>query len=273
MTNRYILLFNLDVTHSYYENDICRDLVYTPSKNTQKLINRFSFKIEKRMKGFSFYTEEKESYAAFLNYIEQATELSSFDFDVSTINSNFYQVTSVFPINEIGYFSYESNHKTQDTSTIILKETFNPSSNATAVFKLKINFSDIIALKDTENPISFKIQLEARSTQWVYNIINTSNQDFGTLSIKSSSKIVFDSSKKVTLQNGQEALQFSSGDQKIPLKQVPKFTFDLANTTTKLGNNRTNIIFKGLPNANPAIMDIYKDNGKDEVMSLMYVYI
>jgi len=158
MTSKYVLLFSLEVAHSYYENNICSDLLYVPSKKTTQLTDRFSLKIEETINGFSFYTEEKESYSAFLNYIEQATGQSSFDFDVYTNNSNFYQLTSSFPVNETGYLSYESNSKMQDTSKITLKGTFNPSGNEKAVLKLKINFSDIIASKENGQPVSYKIQ-------------------------------------------------------------------------------------------------------------------
>ncbi len=274
MTSKYISLFSLEVTHHYYKNGICDDLTYTPSKDTQQLIDRFSFKMMKRPNGFSFYIEEKTSYAEFLNYIQLTTDQTAFYFDAATINSNFYQLTAAYPINQIGTFFYESTDEIKDGNNLLLKKTFNPSTSATDAFTLKIDFTDIVKLKKADNEdVKFNIEFESRSTQWIYNIVIDNNENFDELSIESKSDIVFEGPKAIILQNGQKAMQFSSGSRKIHLKQIPEYTFNLTNTTTKLGNSHKTTVIKGLPNANPETMEIYEDNGTSELASLMYIYV
>ena len=97
-------------------------------------------------------------------------------------------------------------------------------------------------------------------------------------SITSKDGISFTGPASVTIQSGQQALLFSSGESLIPLSQQPKQRFDLVDNPApdnQQGQKRNSpkIIYKGLPNADPKFYGITEVNGSSQVTSPMYVYV
>ncbi|MEP5341087.1 MAG: hypothetical protein ABJL44_10845 [Algibacter sp.] len=266
-------IFSLEVLHSYYQGDICKGLSYNPILTSEDLMKRFSFKQRLTDTGFSFYTNS-DSIAQLLNYITHTTGETSFEFEVTTEDPHFYQFTDL-PINQIGIIKYNSGSisSVSETNEIVLKSEFVPVLETNILFNITINFEDLIALNNKQDMTYYQIQFEARSTQWKYYILNNSAQFFGQLSINGTSEINFEGPEDVMLQNGENALLFSSGDALLALSEIPKYSFNLISTTKKSDANRSKIIFKGLPNPNPNTLEIVTDKATPLVASLMYVYI
>lgn len=135
---------------------------------------------------------------------------------------------------------------------------------------ITITFDDLIRLHKTSNNVQFNIQMNARETQWNYYVINNSNQEFKQLAIQSNNEIQFSKPTTVRLQNGQNALLFSSETTKIPLKNTIQNTFNLINTKSTLTGERTETIIKGLPIPNPQNLQVNNDH---TIASLVYLYI
>lgn len=271
MTSNYSIIFNVDITHSYYKGGVCRDLIYEPSEATKSLMQRYGFKIINNSNGFSFLMSKNSALNTFLDYIAHSTNTNVFSFNISTVNSKFYQFTEQFSMEDIGYLQYTSNTSNISENTILLDGEFISTASSEHVLKLDVLFNDIILSKTTHDPINYSISLDARATQWHYNIINSSNQHFDTLSITSDTAIEFTKLKEIILPNAQVAQCFSSGETKIPLKESGDYNFDLVSSTKKLGQTRLKTIFKGLPHPDPGTLTI--NHSTKEITSLAYVYI
>lgn len=272
--DRFYKMFSLEVMHTYYINDICKGLIYNPTKNTESIIKRFSLKLNLTTKGFEFYTDTKKSITSLLNYITKVTGEESFNFNAITVDSQFYQFTNL-PINQIGVIKYNSssNEVVSDTTVRVLKPEFIPTIEANELFSLSVKFQDLIKSDENKNSSIYKIEFTARDTQWKYFILNNTNQHLGNLSIKCKSEVEFEGPIEVILQNGEKAQLFSSEKQLLPLSEAPKYNFDLMSTIKKNGVNRNKILFKGLPNPNPNIIKIDSNKTETIVASLMYIYV
>jgi len=272
MIASYSTLFEINSYHSYYKDGICKGLVYTPSDSTKELMKRYGYQLMITSSGFLFCGDKRQTSVDFLEYLKSVTDAISFEFTISTLNDAFYQITAC-PVNTLGHFSYNSNRIKEEGETIALNQEFQTSGMPSNLGMLQINFQDLIVLQKKYSKTQLDIHFTARATQWKYNIINNSQQHFDELHIKAQDAINFGTPEKVTLQNNIEALCFSSGAQKIPLKEVPEHQFNLISKTETLGSKRTKVVFKGLPYPDPSQIAIYKENGTDQVTSLMYIYI
>jgi hypothetical protein len=271
MNITYTSLFRVTVAHSYYASGICECLQYKASAASQTLMDKYGFILKATTNGFEVYTTSNQSIETHLNYITQVSETTVFTFVGITSDQNFYNFTEL-PINELGVLTYSSaNTKNGVTDgTIELAETFVTDTTTQEAVSITITFDDLIRLRETTNNVQFSIQMNARKTQWNYYIINNSNQEFKQLVIQSDNDIQFSGPTAATLQNGQNALLFSSETTKIPLKNTVEYTFNLTNTKSTLAGERTEIIIKGLPIPNPQNLQVNNDH---TIASLMYVYI
>ncbi|MBC8754350.1 hypothetical protein H2O64_06685 [Kordia sp. YSTF-M3] len=270
MNITYTSLFKVSVAHSYYASGICECLQYKASTASQTLMDKYGFILKATTNGFEVYTTN-QSIETHLNYITQVSETTAFTFVGITSDQNFYNFTEL-PINELGVLTYTSTStaNVEANETIQLAENFVTDTTTQEVVSITITFDDLIRLHKTTNNVQFNIQMNARETQWYYYIINNSNQEFKKLVIESDNDIQFSGPTAATLQNGQNALLFSSETTKIPLKNTVEYTFNLTNTKTTLAGERTEIIIKGLPIPNPQNLQVNNDH---TIASLMYVYI
>ncbi len=279
MKSNFKIAYRIKVFHSYFKNGICTGLTYHPATTTKQLIKRFKLKLINETEGFSFYINTTKSISEFLRYVAQTTGKDTFEFNVQTNTPDFYLFTEL-PVNRLGELVYNSQSKsnTYTNGKVQLQEDFISKNDVSQLFKLKIHFKDIIKYEEMNTTACFEIKFKSRPTQWNYYIINKSSRCFDQLTIKSKSNIQFEEPQNVTLQNGQQALLFSSGSNLIPLTEVPTYSFDLVNTTqlSTITNKKTatsKTIFKGLPNPNPDRIKIHQTDGTTLVSSLMYVYV
>jgi len=272
MSTTYTSLFKVSVSHSYYASNVCECMLYEASSETSAIFQKYGILLRIEQSGFEVYTTTGQSIETYLKYITQASGQNAFEFYGVTTDANFYNFTNVL-MDEIGVLTYESDQTVLDTSSksIQLQETFVPVTTTQHALAITIQFEDIIRLQQTNDQIAFNISLQARETQWNYYIINNSNQEYNQLEIQSTEPTIeFSGSTEVTLQNGQNALLFTSTNSKIPLKNEVAYQFNLINTKKTIAGERQEIIIKGLPIPNPQNLQIQNDH---TIASLMYVYI
>ena len=263
MQSNYIKVFSLDLTHSYFKNNIDAIFTLTPSTATQTLIDQYNFKLIQNKNSFQFYANTNNSISDLLNYISQTIDTNSFTFDITINNSEFYLFTEL-PINFIGKLMYSSNDSLNkiEGETIILQQRLTQEAIQGNAGSIKLLFSDLQNI----TPTNFKISFEARATIWQYYIINKSRLNIDNLQIRSNSNIQFSESKKVTLPNDEEALVFTSKSL-ITLSNTPQHKFDLITGS----NEKT--IFSGLPIPNPAQLMSSQNQEDLKLYSPIYVYI
>ena len=271
MYNQFNSIFSIQVFHEYFEKGSCNCLVFQPNRSTANLMNRYAFKINQNRNGFQFYSSTSKSITAYLNYIEANTQQDFFEFDITSTDSNFTVFTAL-PTNWIGQFVYTSSNVHNENEKLILKADSSPNSTPNSIGSVKIHFQDLIALLNKTIECSYTITFESRATQWRYYIINKSEIQLNNPVIVSKTPIAFEEVTTVTLQNGNKALLFSSGENLMKMSEIAKYKFDLvdkSNTTNQTGK----IIFKGLPNPSPKKIGLEEEDGKKIVTSPMYVYI
>ena len=267
----YTSLFRVAIAHTYYTSGMCECLMYKANSDTQAWMQTYGLILKSTTNGFEVYTATNQPIENYLNYIKQVSKTTGFTFVGTATDSNFYNFTEL-PINQLGVLSYSSTNTQNDAEaeSIQLMETFVTATTAQEAISITITFDDVLELLKVGNNVQFSIQLNARETQWNYYVINNSNQEFKQLEIQSDNEIQFSDSTAVTLQNGQNALLFSSETTKIPLKNSVQYNFNLINTKTTLSGERTEIIINGLPIPNPQNLQVQKDH---TIASLIYVYI
>ncbi|WP_299767685.1 hypothetical protein [uncultured Dokdonia sp.] len=268
MISQLSLLFSITITHTYYEGGICKELQYKPSVATQNLLNKYNVHIHKTTTGFSLYASIDNNIKDFLNTIKTTEVETSFSFEVVSLNPSFTAYT-LYPNSEIGYLSF-TIPTNGDTTT--LERTFVPDVTSTISFKITIDFDAIIRFRESGNSPNYTVTFESRKTQWRYYIITNSRQQFEKLSIQSNSDIQFEGPTETMLQNGQNALMFSSGSLLLPLTEIPEYSFDLLSISENPGTP-DKVIFKGLPIASPNNLKINTERGTIHVVSPLYVYI
>lgn len=273
MKSTYSLLFDLTVTHTYFQNGFCKGLNYNVAKSTLDLMDRYNLKLLLTDRGFQFYSIRKTSIEDYLGYITRATGISYFEFDVAPIDAVFYQFTDL-PINQLGELIFNSSDVQSERDFFVLQQQFQKERIlADDLFKLRVNFEDLIAAEEIGIETHYKIEFVSRATRWQYNVINNGNQSIGELSIKGDENIEFDQGKEILLENGQTAMSFTSLSSDIVYSEVPKYKFDLINTIETLGRKRVETIFKSLPMPNPQQLQVEEDQTNNEVLSPAYVYI
>ncbi|WP_430410640.1 hypothetical protein [Kordia sp.] len=269
MNTNYTSLFGISILHTYFASGSCEGLIHNPSIGTKKIMDSYGLIIRRMSNGFELYASTNQSIEDYLNYIQQVTQTDTFEFNATATDQNFYNYTAEVPLNEIGILSYKNNGQTN--TPITLEKTFIPQSDTSDILQIKIKFEDIIHANKNNTNLAFQIQLHARETQWQYNIINNSNQNYTKIAIQSNTdEIQFSNKGETTLENGQEAILFSSGKTLIPLKNTAQYKFDIINTKQTIAGDRQETIFKGLPIPDASNLKILEDN---TIASSMYVYI
>lgn len=270
MRTAFHILFSIQVLHEYFENEICNCLVFTPTQQTLLLINKYQFKINQSNNGFSLYSSNCNT-TDYLNYITSKTDTNYFEFDVTTTNSNFNSFTDV-PTDIIGQFLFSSQQVIIKANTFVLENNYSTTTSTNKVGTIKIYFEDIIKLLDSQMTINYEIHFDARATQWCYYIINENHLSLTNPEIASKHNISFEQAKTVTIENGKQALLFSSGKNLIKMSNNAKYKFDLVDKSVKT-NQTGKVIFKGLPNPNPKYIGIEMEGEDKTITSPMYVYI
>src|SRR3569833_1345428 len=224
--SNFQIAFNVDVSHSYFEHNVCSCLQYSYGPVTRALAARFDMRIRKRVSGFGFYINTRGSLSSFLQYACAATGQTYFDFDMSATNPAFNFFTES-PAGWLGTLVYDSNSVLSIRSGDIIRLIPGQVTGAGAsnVGILRVHFDDLI----NNGCMQFDISYDARATLWQYFVINSSAVSLQNPSISGKAGISFTGPENVTMETGQQAMLFTSGESLLPMAQVPKHRFNLIN--------------------------------------------
>ncbi len=278
--SNFQIAFKVEVLHSYFEKNICNCLRFKPGAITARLLKRFDFRTRNKINGFDFYTNSRDTIAAFLQYIQTSTNQTFFDFEIENNNSNFHLFTEL-PVDWVGQLIYDSHADSgvYDGGVVQLGQNLSKNENPACIGNLTIHFDDIVKYSYDNGYAQFAITYKARSTQWQYFVINKSSVLLSNPAITGKTDIGFNAPEDVTIENGQQAILFSSGNNLIALSEVPNYKFDLVNRPALNGNDPPKkvsgpqMIFKGLPNPDPKRIGMVKLNNTNQVSSPIYVYV
>lgn len=281
MQSNFKIAFSVAVTHTYFNKGICNCLQFMPDTGTQMLLKRFGFIIRDKIDGFDLYSNSTTELSALLSHVSKITGKNAFGFKIQTNNSSFNYFTDL-PVSWRGQLMYDSQAivSVSASNLVQLKETQLNDAGNTCIGSLNVQFDDLLKYSNTNGFAQFQINYKARSTQWQYYIINKSALALGNPAVVGKSDISFNPPSDVTIDTGQQVMLFSSGNNLIPLSEVPQYQFDLVNNPASnsgesSGGKNTSVktIFKGLPNPDPARIGIVNIDNQQQVSSPMYVYV
>jgi hypothetical protein len=268
---QYIELFEMQIKHSYYKDGRADGYSIVPTIQSSHILNQFDVRLNVSPSGSKVMMNKTASIAEMLGYIKATKNVDYFEFYLQTKEVNFPLITDV-PLDWHGHIDYKSSdsEKEGEENRWTLTPNFIEENGASELGRIKIYFDDILK---SETPPLYTIAFEARKTQWQYYIINMSEMVYDNLSIIGESMIEFSAPEKVKLPKGNTALFFSSQEQLIPLSEFVHYKFDLINEKMSSDRNSEQIVFKGLPIPNAINIGQVKVGNKQELASLMYVYI
>jgi hypothetical protein len=266
MQSNYQQACGVEVSHSYFEKQICRCLEFIPSQVTEALMKKFDCRMRHRVNGFDLYINSKQPLVNLLNYIKQVTGQTFFEFRITTNDPYFVSFTDL-PIDWMGTILYDSGdvRNTKEGNVVLLNAQLTNNDGPSKIGNLKIQFDDT-----APGMQQFRINFNARSTQWQYFIVNKNAVVLDAPAIAKSA-FSFNAPEQVTIDSGEEAILFSSGNNLIPLSEIPKYKFDLINNTS--GRSSPKVLFKGLPNPDVKKIGIVNVNGQKQFSSPMYIYL
>lgn len=272
--SNYQVAFSAEVLHSYFEKDVCRDMQFNSTPATDTLMKRFDCRLRHKINGFDFYTNTTQALTALLDYIQQVTGQAFFEFTIKSNHPHFSCFTEL-PVDWSGTITYDSGAaiNTIDGNIIQLGAQLVNNSSSSPLGTLTVHFSDIA---NKGSYPQFRISFNARATQWQYFVVNRSAVVFDMPAIGKTT-VDFSGPQKVVIDSGEAALLFSSGDNLIPLSEIPKYKFDLINNPpegeTARKSKAAKILFKGLPNPDPKRVGIVNVKGQKQLSSPMYIYL
>jgi hypothetical protein len=278
MIKSYQRLFQLDIFHTYFKQDICRCLEFNAEPATEQLMKRFRFLVRRQINGIGIYSNSEQSIEQLLLYIEQVTGQNSFCFEIRTNNPDFNFFTEL-PANWVGQIRYTSNNSTIVDNNVQLNQELSGNAGTLCLGKVTLRFDDILKFSKQSGYTQFNIHYQARATQWQYFVINRSLVPLSNPAIAGKEPISFEGPENVLTPDGHDALLFSSGANLIPMSEQVRYKFDLINrpetTITVAGNKMVapQVIINGLPTPVPEWIGKTVDNTNEQISSPMYIYL
>lgn len=262
--SNYKKIFSVSSSHSYFQKKTASPIVVQPSKSSIDLITQYAILLRQTTSGVELFCNAAESFESILRNIKEATGISSFDFDLKSMDPFFYCYTGL-PSQEIQLvYSSDTKLNRNEKDTIVLHPKFIEGQNENRLGQIHIQFTDLIKFYNNNTPVTFTILFNSRSTQWQYFIINSGKFPLPEMSIETNSDIQFSSPKEIVLPNGQNAILFTS-ETLIPLSNLTDHTFNL------IDSGKT--IISGLPNPDVTTLTVDKSKEKTLYCSPMYIYV
>jgi hypothetical protein len=273
----YKTILTFAIGHRYFADNRCTCIASVPTNETMAILFRYGFTIRNKINGFELTCNSSQPLNEYFNYIAQTSGQNFFEFNLTTATP-YFTIFTKLPENESVVLQYDSssNANTKENGKVLLKAMNTKPNGNYVVGMVRFNFTDLINNMNENQVAVYEIQLENRATQWQYYVISNGGTDLANLSISSKEGISFTSPERITIQSGQEALLFSSGENLLPLTETQKYKFNLIQSNTEqTANGKANpkIVFKGLPNPDPRYFNQVKLNENNQLTSPMYVYI
>ncbi len=279
LMDSYIKIVSLKCFHTYFEFGRCKNLEITPGENTLALRKKFGFILQMSDYGFDLFANTKKTPSEYIRHLSELQELTYFDFNISSTDTFFYNVTNLPLDREVGLsFSSNSELNIERTDYTELMGSFTSPGHLPNLMSLQLFFDDLIRMGSHGREILLHMRLEARSIQWNYFIINNAQTKLLDLVVVSDrgTNLILERPTEVVIGNGQNALLFTTEDVLIHLSETPKANFRLIKHPGDLLDMRFESIFKTIVKLpNPSVEDIIvKEVGGRQIMtSNMYIYI
>lgn len=276
------LLFQINLFHQYYDKGVMKDIQIMPDSKTKEWMDRYRLLMRKGPGRFSLYYSAKFEEVSFFQSLSNTMGDLPFVFYMISDNP-YFDVISDLPVSWCGQLTFSSRKtKKEADQSIVLEMQLGPQKTwkAGVTGTVSIYPDDLFAMTGNLKKREYSIKMKARSTHWFYYVLNRSRLKLIRPAITNQRGIEFNDAKKVTLTNGEEALRFTSGEEKFLFQETPKIKMDLVNypETKNKNANGTNALkartlIKGLPVPGTSQLGVQEREGKQFEYSEIYVYL
>lgn len=275
MNDQLKILFEINLIHHYFKDNEQLGLVITPDDSTAEMFKNIGFMYQSIQNQFKLFFNASSDLSNQLSKIKKVTQKNYFEFRIISNRLDFDLYTEL-PPNLNGTINYSNKNVSSIAEKLQLVPVYNQLNENYTVGIIKIYFDELIEQFFEE--CHYSITFHARKTQWNYYIINRSHIELNNPFIKMENSNLFGDSEHVTLPTGDQALLFSSGKNLIPLTNVSKQRFDLADYVVQpneifIAQKKVKYIYSGLPIATPSNTIVKRKDDEVVYTSNMYVYI
>lgn len=262
---QYELWCSLEISHSYYRDNICRNLNLVPDQNTVSRLQRYGLRwFQSAANEWQLWCPAQLDLADFIS----GNPSNKLVFKGVSSDPNFIQFTQ-FPVDQLGYYEFSTEGLQQITkSKINIPGKFNSKasiSNSVAIIDLDLG---VIKSKPTQYLISF----EARKTRWQYYVIKQEQFLKGSLRLQGESANLFTGPELTKSLNDLDAECFDSTTNLLALQELGAIELSLLIQKEGRQSTTSQLLVEYLPNPNPGSLSSAQDGGT-ELISAMYIYV
>ena len=269
-TDGYQQIASINIHHSYFADGFCRGIVFEPDKPTNLLLKKLGFLFGSSKSGFALYAD-----AAHLSVDRQGIEKekgvwNSLRFVMAFQDPNFFRFTHLPNISGENILYGLSAHADLPTSRVArLLVNFSSENDHPLKSELVIELTELLQRLSEKGNAVYDFYLTAKSTQWVYVLLNKEWLSLTHLKITNQA-FTFLGPHLVVLPNGDNAFLFSSGTHHIPFAEVPTTFCSLIDDASGPAKHRT--IISRLPIADPGKLSRFTGiDGVDADASFIYI--
>ena len=277
MSAHYIPLVGLRFFHSWYAGGVLRDFSVQPNAATTRLMKQFQLISRSNGNAFGLYCLANKP--RLLKSLRAAMNRQPLVLELHAQAAGFYAFTEL-PMHYRGPLVFDSRQTSGPSSAPVLMlqtPTAPPPESSTAVISL---WDDALfdaggAPRNRE----YRIELEARKTQWRYYVVNRSRTRLANSAVQSSNGLVFDTPVPQELPTGEQALMYSSGANLLAYAERPQNHFNLVinNAPEKQAKHAaatgSRILLAGLPIPSFTQLNSMLTQGDQAACSAVYLYV
>lgn len=264
ITFKYVKFIELQLSHSYYEDEIAKTLKVIPFPETERFFNTYNVISKDIGSGIGVFTDKYNSIP--FTEVLKADQTLSFNFILRITDKNFFQVTNLSRKTKENILFFTNKGKKISTKEIVTDDDYAAFDNKKILFpghspnNLSNNDIGIISInldkslvknilniftseKDIEPPL-FHLRFESPKSLWKYIFVPGRKDDKYFLEIKSlKSKVAFQSPKK----NTSEFPHTFISKEPIPVTERNGMKLELWNYKSKTDKTKGKIINPYLP--------------------------
>lgn len=262
---RYHKLFEVSITHAYYQNGVFNDLMVHSDAQTERMMQQYGLLLNVSRQGFEIHSSSRLAAKDLDYFIKQVAPCLAFDlYSSNQWYTNFTQI----PLDKLTFFSFSSKLQRADGKQLTpdLKEE---KSQSGKIGRVALYFESLISSKEVV-PVKYQLHFEARSCRWQYCLINRNSSDSGAFTIKGADGRPFTGPETVTTPNGENALLYTSSADYLLQEYPTAYCMLLKDQASDKTNH---VSGECLPTALPNSVRSGSGTKKGTAISSIYIYL
>lgn len=266
-------LFQLRLQHGFFNDQQWLNAELLADQATQELIQRYQWQLIQQRNVWSLYSHAMTGRETFLSHLAGFLDGQSLRFWILQPLPNFITFTDL-PLDWQGLLSFSTQTAlpSKDNQLPHLPFTTSPfgaaPEHAVGVIDLYIN--------DLLTQPSYQIQLHTRKTYWEYRLIQRHQVRLQQPEILNHhGERVFSKPEKYVTDAGETAWRVSSGQQQLPMQQVPNTMLKLVDNQlvdVHAGRSVQRTVLNALPTPRTDQIQPHTEQ-PTQALSVVYVYL